>query len=489
MNNDLINDLILVLDFGGNQAYYTARRLRGERFYCELLPGDTTPEQLAARAPRGVILAGGDERDDELPFDPQLLGVPVLALGGAARLLARRVGAKWASLRLRDAMEFMQLMPSPLFEGLSDSERRFARVDDFELPEGYRRIAALTSDISPAFSDDAGRIFGVQFYVESNDPDGLVLLTNFAGGICGLKRSWTVENFAPMLIETVRRRLGEHPTMIPVTGSMESVVAAALLHRAIGDRLTCLFIETGLLRKGEPEALRDTFDRALGIPLTTVNARERFLGVLSRTADPVEKRRLVHDEYAAVFIGEFVKSGMVERMAEGTSFPDILHRNPRLVERMIDGCDPYEPLSRLYKEDVRALGRYLGVPEAVVTKPTYEFCGLSVRCLGRVNAERLDMLRHADAILSEEMERADLSRRAGQYFAVLTDIRTPGEGGEGYVCVLRALTHSNEGRAGALRLPYDVMDALVRRITGEVKGINHVVYDITGRPTAAVEWE
>lgn len=489
------NDLIIVLDFGGNQAYYTARRLRGEQFYCEIMPGDTVPEAILLRVPAGIILAGGDDREDALPFEPDSLGVPVLALGGAARMLARRIGATWTSLRLRGAMEFMHLESSRLFDELGDHERFFERADGFEMPEGYESIASLPSGINPAFSRLDGRVFGLQFYVESNDPDGLRILSNFAGEICGCRRSWSVERFAPELIESARRRLGGSEVMIPVTGSMESVVAAALLQRAIGSKLTCVFVDTGLLRSGDPQALRNCFSHDLEIPLNNVDAHERFLKALEGVADAREKRRIVHEEYATVFTEEFVRSGSAERMAEGTTYTDLLRGAPRLIDRMIDGTDPYEPLSALFKEDVRTLGRYLGVPELLLSRPSYEFSGLSVRCLGAVTQERLDMLRRADAIFCEEMERAGLSghgaisRRAAQYFAVLTDIKTPGANGEGYVCALRALNRSSAGRAVAFRLPYDLMDVLVKRITQEVPGINHLVYDITGRPTASVEWE
>lgn len=485
-------DLILILDFGGNQAYYTARRLRGEQFYCEILPGGTEVAEILARKPRGVMLAGGDSRalrPDPLPFDPEALSVPVLAFGGAARMLAERIGTEHRGIQLENGKDFVQFGDCPLFEGLDENDRFFERIDGYVLPDGYAGIAATPSGLLPAFGNVEKQIYGLQFYVESNDPDGLRILENFAENICACPRNWTVENFAPKLIEAVRGEVGGAKVLIPVSGGVDSAVTAALLHKAIGNRLNCLFINTGLLRKGDPEFVRKAFQEQMDINLIELDAQERFLKALCGIHHPGEKRRIMHDEFSAVFAEQYIKIGNVECMAEGTIYPDILKGAPRLVNNMIEGCRRIEPLRLLFKEDVRALGRYLGVPAELVSRPSFESCGLSVRCLGEVTPARLNMLREADAIFREEVEGAALARKIAQYFVILTDLRTPGSGGEGYVCVLRALGSSNAGKAAAYKLPYDLMEAVVRRITSEVPGITHVVYDITGRPIASVEWE
>ena len=485
-------DLILILDFGGNQAYYTARRLRGEQFYCEILPGETAMEEIMARNPRGIMLAGGDSRDlrpNPLPFDPEAFGLPVLAFGGAARMLAERIGTEHRGIQLENGKDFVQFNECPLFEGLDENDRFFERIDGYVFPEGYGSIASTPSGLIPAFGNIEKRIYAMQFYVESNDPDGLRILENFAEGICSCSRNWTVENYAPKLIDSVRAEVGGANVLIPVSGGVDSAVTAALLHKAIGNRLTCLFINTGLLRKGDPEFVRRAFVDQMDIDLKELDVQERFMKALSGVHDPKEKRRIMHDEFSAVFAEQYIKAGNVECMAEGTIYPDILKGAPRLVNNMIEGCRLIEPLRLLFKEDVRALGRYLGVPADLVARPSFESCGLSVRCLGEVTPARLNMLREADAIFREEVESAALSRKIAQYFAVLTDMRTPGLHGEGYVCVLRALSASNAGKAAAYKLPYDLMEAVVRRITSEVPGITHVVYDITGRPIASVEWE
>ena len=485
-------DLILILDFGGNAAYYTARRLRGEQYYCEVIPGDTAPEVIHARAPKGVILAGGDSdalSPAPLPFDPEALGVPVLAFGGASRMLAESIGAAHQGIALASNKDFVQFQECDLFAELSENDRFFDRVDGYELPEGYRAIAVTPAGLVPGFACEDKHIYGLQFYVESNDPDGLTILENFAGSICGCPRSWTVENFAPALIDDARTSIGNAKVLIPVSVGVDSAVTAALPHRAIGQRLVCLFIDTGLLRKGDAEFIRRSYREQMGMNLIEVDAQERFLKALRGVHDANEKRRILHDEFSTVFAEQYIKAGDIECMAEGTIYPDVLRGTPQLISNMIDGCKKVEPLRLLFKEDARALGRWLGVPEELITRPSFENCGLSVRCLGEVTPERLSMLREADAIFRQEVERASLSRKIAQYFAILTDMRTPGRNGEGYVCVLRALGSSNAGKAPAYKLPYDLMEVVVQRITSEVPGITHVAYDITGRPTASVEWE
>lgn len=486
------SELILILDYGGSQAYYTARRLRGEQFYCEILPGDADPAEIIAREPAGVMLAGGDSselRMPPLPLDPEALGVPVLAFGGAARMLAERIGAEHRGIQMEGGKDFLQFSACPLFEDLDENDRLFDRVDGYALPEGYAPIAATPAGLMPAFANVEKQIYALQFYVESNDPDGLKILENFAEKICGCSRSWNVESFAPRLVEQARAEISGAKVLIPVTGGVDSAVTAALLQKAVGGRLSCLFIDTGFLRKGDAELVRRVFSEQMGMNLIEVDARDRFIKALSGVSDSAEKRRIMHEEYSAIFAEQYIKAGDIECMAEGIIYPDVLHGLPCLVSNMIDGCRRTEPLRMLFKEDVRMLGRYLNVPEDLILRPAFENCGLAVRCLGEVTAPRLELLRAADAIFREEVERAGLARKIAQYFAILTDLRTPGSRGEGYVCVLRALGTSNAGRAPAYKLPYDLMDAAVQRITTEIPDITHVVYDITGRPTASVEWE
>lgn len=486
------SDLILVLDFGGSQAYYTARRLRGEQYYCEILPGDTPAEQLLERTPKGLLLAGGDSdelRARPLPFDPASLGIPVLAFGGAARMLAESLDAEHQGMLLRGGKDSLQFLPCELFAGLGENDRFFDRIDGFTLPAGCQPIAVTPSGLMPGFADPEKHIYGLQFYVESNDPDGLAILENFAGSICACSRVWTAENYAPALIEQARAQIGDARVLLPVSGGVDSAVTAALLSRAVGSRLSCLMVNTGLLRKGDVELVRKTFVDQMKLNLVEIDAQDRFLKALRGVHSPAEKRSLLYNEFAAVFAEQYIKDGDAEVMAEGTIYPDVLHAKPALITNMIEGCRRIEPLRMLFKEDVRSLGRYLGVPEELICQPSFESSGLSVRCLGEVTPERLAMLRDADAIFRQEVERAGLNRKIAQYFAILTDMKTPGIHGDGYVCALRALGSSNAGKAPAFKLPYDLMDVVVQRITSEVSGITHVVYDITGRPTAAVEWE
>ena len=486
------SDLILVLDFGGNQAYYTARRMRGEQYDCEILPGDTPLEEIQARNPMGLILTGGDSdslRADPLPFDPNALNVPMLAFGGASRMLAESLGAEHQGMLLKGDKDSVQFLPCDLFSGLGENDRFFDRIDGFILPAGCEPAVVTPSGLMPGFYSPEKHIYGLQFYMESNDPDGLTILENFAGSICGCARIWTVENYAAALIERMRTEIGDAKVLLPVTGGVDSSVTAALIHKAIGSRLSCLLVDTGLLRKGDVELVRKAFSEQMMINLVEVNAQERFLKALRGVHTPSEKRSLLYGEFAAVFAEQYIKAGDVEFMAEGTIYPDVLHAKPALITNMIEGCRRIEPLRMLFQEDVRALGRYLGVPDELICRPSFDNSGLSVRCLGEVTPERLAMLRDADAIFRQEVERAGLNRKIAQYFAILTDMKTPGIHGEGYVCALRALGTSNAGKAPAFKLPYDLMEIVVQRITTEIPGITHVVYDITGRPIAAVEWE
>ena len=482
-------DLLLVLDFGGNTAYYTARRLRGEQFYCELAASDTPIEEILRRKPKGILLVGGETDADIPAFDPDAFSVPLLALGGASRILASAIGAENKGTKLKQSMDCAQFNACDLFSGLNQCDRFFERLDEFVFPENYLSLATTQNGFTPAFGNPEKKIYGVQFNVETNDPEGLQILENFAEGVCGCERSWTVGNYAPKLIESIRAEIGDRSLLLPISSGPESAVTAGLLQRAVGSQLTCLFINTGLMRKGEPELVRRCYYEQMRLNLTEIDASDRFMKALQGVVNSEEKRRIMHDEYAAIFAEQYVKSGNAECMADSVTYSDILKKHAHPIPNVIEGCASIEPLRLLLKDDVRSLGRWLNIPEELINQPAFDFCGLGVRCLGEVTHERLDMLRTADAIFRQEVERVGLSHKIAQYFAILTDIRTPGQRGLGYVCALRALGSSNEGRAAAYKLPYDLMEAAVQRITGEVPGITHVVYDITGRPIAAVEWE
>ena len=484
-------DLILILDFGGNQAYYTARKLRGEQFYCEILPADTPAEEIAARSPRGILMAGGESADApvQLACHAEDMNIPILALGKSSQIVAEDVGAESLGPQLSGGKESVQFSSCALFESLSESDRFFDCINGYNLPEGYAPIASTPSGLTAAFGNPTRNIYCLQFYVESNDPDGLMILQNFAERICGCARSWTVENIASQLIDDARAELENAKVLMPVSSSADTAVTAAILSRAIGNRLTCLYIDTGLHSMGDAERIKRTYADQMKLNLVIVNAEERFLKALRGVSDPAQKRALLANEFSAAFIEEYIHTGDSDCVALGTIYPDVLRKRPQALSGLIDGCRRYTPLQYLFKEDVRMVGRYLGVPDELLARMSFSNTGLAVRCLGEVTAERLSILRHADAIYCDEIEKAGYSRKIAQYFAVLTDIITPGCHGTGYVCALRALGASNAGKAPAYKLPYDLMEAIVTRITSEVPQINHVVYDITGRPTAAVEWE
>ncbi len=484
-------DLILILDFGGNQAYYTARKLRGEQFYCEILPGNASAEEIAAHSPKGILMAGGEDAGEHLllPYGAADINVPILALGKSSDIIAENIGAELLGPQMGNGNESVQFHACDLFESLSESDRFFECINGYHLPDGYEAIADTPSGLMPAFGNFEKNIYGLQFYVESNDPDGLMILQNFADHICGCSRSWTVDSIAAQLIEDARAELDNVNVLMPVSSSADSAVAAAILSHAIGNKLTCLYIDSGLHSLGDAELIQKTFSDQMKLNLVIVHAEDRFLKALRGITDPAQKRAQLATEFSAVFTEEFIKTGKNDCVALGSIYSPTTRKQPPILSEFIDGCRIYAPLRILFKEDARMLGHFLNVPDELITRFSYSNTGLATRCLGEVTPERLSMLRQADAIYRAEVERAGYSRKIAQYFAILTDIVTPGRSGSGYVCALRALGTSNAGKAPAYKLPYDLMEAVVTRITSEVPGINHVVYDITGRPTAAVEWE
>ena len=502
----MFGDKILILDFGGTQARSVARKVRSERVFCEVLPHDAPIRLIGERNAKGIILAGGAEHGDEaLRCDAQVfaLGLPVLALGNAARLLATEMGGKTLGILAEDRAAEISFGDSPIFDGLGDSDRYFERVDAIELPEGFAELAVSPGGLVPAFGCEEKNLYGLQFYPESNDPDGFTILANFAVGICGCAPVWSVESFVEYELEKVRRTVGDGRALIAISGGVDSAVCAALMHRAVGDNLTCLYVNTGLMRKGESELVARVFREQLGMELLCVDATDRFLARLRGVSDPQEKRRLVGDELLQVFADESRKLGAFDFLVQGTIYPDVISSH---AHEGIYSLDPKEvsvgdvvfervgePLRLLFKDEVRQVGEILGMPRELINRQPFPGPGLAIRCIGEVTRPKLEILREADAIFREEIADAGLDRRIWQYFAVLTDVRSAGvRGGERryeHTIALRAVSSQDAVSAYAYRLPYDLLERVVQRITTEVPGVNRVVYDMTGKPTALIEWE
>ena len=487
----MANDFILVLDFGGQQAQSMARKLRGQNYYCEVHPGDISPETVSRKAPRGLLLAGGS---DGRPLNAELLrlGLPVLAMGACARAMAAVLGAVSEGSLLTGRASQINFLPCPLFDGLGASDRFFDRVDALRLPEGFEPIATTTDGVVPAFANLPANLYGLQFYPESNDPDGAQILANFAGRICGCSAYWSSEFYIDREIEYLRERIGNGRAIMAISGGVDSTVCAVLMHRAIGERLKCVFVDTGLLRKGEAETVAHVFREHLGLSPSVIDARERVLAALRGLTDAQEKRRAVERVFSQVMRAEASAEPGAEFLVSGTNYADLLSGDG---ERIHDdgGLKRIEPIRMLFKDEVRAIGDALGIPKELLNRQPFPGPGLAVRCAGEVTEERLALLRDADAIFREEIAAAGLDKRIWQYFVVLLDVRSTGvrKGSRSYdyAVALRAINSIDAMSATVYRLPYDLLERVTARITTEVEGINRVVYDITGKPPATIEWE
>lgn len=494
----MYGDKILIVDLGGYQARTIAHILRGDSIYCEISRPSKVKDRLENC--RGIIVAG-EKGHHELTGDLLGMGLPLLAMGASARQLCGMLGGSSAGAHIEKSTALISFDDPRLFEGIVESERYFERADILELPDGCRPIAYADVSIVNGFTDNARMIYALQFYAESNDPDGMRILSNFARGICGCEPWWSLEKFADDAVEKLRRDIGGGTALMSISGGVDSTVCAALTHKAIGDRLMCLYVNTGLMRMGEPEMVKQNFAE-LGLDLITVDASERFLARLEGITDPDEKRAVVRDEMLNVVADEARRLGKADYLVEATIYPDILSGSgthtlesgyrTTLMERLqFDKLS--EPLIRLFKDEVRYLGELLGMPRELIGRQPFPEAGLAVRCLGEVTREKLSLLSRADAIFREEIVGAGLDKRVWQYFAVLTGLQTNGtrDGNveRGHAVALRAVSSKDAVSANYFRLPYDLIERVVERITGELPQINRVLYDVTGKPPALIEWE
>lgn len=487
---------------GGQQGRLIARKVRGEGVYCEVLPYDAPKESIVKRAPKGIIVAGGagdpyGEQARTLPDYVYDMGLPILGIGYGAGVLLRRAGGHLKNTVFGRGTAQVTFLDSPLFAGLTQSERLMDRVDDVALPESCRPAATLEDGKIAAFEETERRVWGMQFMPEQNDPDGLMILRNFAVNICGCEGNWNIDTFLESELTYIRRKVGEGRVLMTLSGGVDSSVCAALLNRAIGDRLICLYVDTGLMRSGENAQVAGAIASIPGITLRKVDASARFLERLKGVRDAAVKRRVVMDELCRVFLGYAKDLGWVECIAQGTTYDDVLSLDGKMDAMHAlaseSGRFPItlEPVCRLFKDEVRLLGDALGLPPELTRQQSFPGPGLALRCLGDVTEERLTMLRRADGIFREEIEAAGLEKRIRQYFAVLTDLETgDAYGRAGCTLALRAVNWTGGfTTATAYRLPYDLLERVVDRVTREVPGVNRVVYDLTGKPPAGIEWD
>ena len=514
---------IVILDFGSQYSELIARRVRETEVFSLVMAYTTSAEELAALAPKGIILSGGPNSVYEAGApvcDPAIweLGIPVLGvcygmqlmvqqLGGAVVAAGRAEYGK-APLHVDDPIDLLTNVESgsTMWMSHGDSVQR--------LPDGFARLAHTDNTPEAAVADHQRRLYGVQFHPEVvHSSCGMALIRNFVYHICGCEADWTTAAFIDEAVADVRAQVGDRRVLLALSGGVDSSTLAFLLHRAIGDQLTCMFIDQGFMRKGEPEFLVEFFDKRFHINVEYINARERFINKLDGVTDPEEKRKLIGTEFIRVFEEESKRLGPFAYLAQGTLYPDVIESagtgiDPKTGERVAVKIKSHhnvgglpkdlqfklvEPLRRLFKDEVRKVGRSLGLPQEIVGRHPFPGPGLAIRILGEVTSEKLNILRDADLIVREEVSEAGLYNEIWQAFAVLLPVRSVGVMGDkrtyAFPIVVRCVSSEDGMTADWSRLPYDLLEKISNRIVNEVKGVNRVVLDITSKPPGTIEWE
>ncbi len=507
---------ILVLDFGGQYNQLIARRVRELHVFAEIKAYDRiAPAQILEEGYRGVIFTGGPNSvyDSASPhYDPAVLelGIPILGICYGDQLLAWMSGGEVSPAAQAGEYGKTELTAEehPLFRGVPRKSVCWMSHRDYisRTPPGFCTLAVTDHCPCAAMGDDGRKLYGVQFHPEVTHTEyGSTILHNFLYDICGCRGDWSMEDYAERAVEGLRERLRDKTVLLALSGGVDSSVAALLLHRAVGERLRCVFVDHGLLRKGEAALVERTFRPLFGEKLICVDARERFLTALSGVTEPERKRKIIGEAFIRVFEAEAKKLGHVNALAQGTIYPDVIesgrgdsaviksHHNVGGLPAVIDFDELVEPLRELFKDEVRRLGETLGLPHELVWRQPFPGPGLAVRVLGEVTEERLSRLREADAIFREEIAAARPDPMPDQYFAVLTDARSVGVQGDGRsygdTVALRAVSTDDFMTAAWTRLPYELLERASSRITNEVPGVTRVVYDISSKPPATVEWE
>ncbi|MBQ8836590.1 MAG: glutamine-hydrolyzing GMP synthase [Clostridia bacterium] len=507
---------ILVLDFGGQYDQLIARRVRDMHVYAEIKAyNKITVDGIKTAGYSGIIFTGGPNSvyDEASPhFDPQILdiGIPVLGICYGDQLMAYMANGEVGSAE--DNSEYGKTTvftaDVPLFKNIPRESICWMSHTDFieTLPHGFKCIAHTAKCPVAAMCDEKRRLYGVQFHPEVTHTEyGKQMLENFLFDICGCNGDWKMDDFIERSVEKYRAELAGKKVLLALSGGVDSSVAAVLMHRAVGNNLTCVFVDHGLLRKGEGDFVENTFGKNFGLNLVRVNAEERFLQKLAGVTEPERKRKIIGEEFIRVFEDEAKKLGKINVLVQGTIYPDVVesgkgdsaviksHHNVGGLPDVIAFDEIAEPLRELFKDEVREVGARLGIPHELVWRQPFPGPGLAVRIIGDITKEKLDILREADAIFREEIANAHLEKSANQYFAVLTDLRSVGVKGDartyGYTVALRSVTTDDFMTAEWTRLPYEVLEWASGRITNEVSGITRVVYDITSKPPATVEWE
>ncbi|MBM3933994.1 MAG: glutamine-hydrolyzing GMP synthase [SAR202 cluster bacterium] len=508
---------VLIIDFGSQYSRLIARRVREAHVYCEIIPHDATWESVAHLEPKGVIMSGGPASvyEDGAPMAPAWVynsKLPVLGICYGMQVMVHQLGGKVSPARKREyghAVIHQSGTDQPLFKGLEQSIPVWMSHADHIVapPPGFSALASSENSPVAVTGNEQGMI-GIQFHPEvAHTPDGKAMLRNFVFEICGCSPSWTPANFVTEAVENIRMQVGDGKVICALSGGVDSAVAAMLVHKAVGDQLTCIFVNNGLMRREEPQRVVDTFQKHMKLNFVHVDATDQFLTALSEVMDPEEKRRVIGSEFIKVFDREASRLGKVDFLTQGTLYPDVIesktsdnkvsakiktHHNvgglPKNMKLRL-----VEPLRYLFKDEVRLVGLELGLSESMVYRQPFPGPGLAIRVMGEVTREKLEILRSADWIVMDEIKGNNLYRELWQSFAVLTNTQSVGVVGDnrtyGHVVAIRAVTSDEAMTADWARLPYQVLARISSRIVNEVPGVSRVVYDITSKPPGTIEWE
>lgn len=507
-------EMVLVMDFGGQYSQLIARRIRECGVYCEIVPYSVTIDKIIDQQPKGIVFSGGpssvySERAPKCDEKVFKLGIPVLGICYGMQLTAHLLGGKVAHAESREYGNTHLFVDDSqdLFAEISRETQVWMSHGDYinTPPDGFTITGHTNSTPVAAMSNNEQKIYGVQFHPEVvHTPEGQKILRNFLFNICGCSGDWNMGSFVDQAIQKIRDQVGNKRVLCALSGGIDSSVAALLVHRAVGDQLTCVFVNHGFLRKGEPEQVVKTFRDGFNMNLVYVDAVDRFMAKMAGVTDPEQKRKIIGEEFIRVFESEAAKLGDIDFLVQGTLYPDVIesgtetaavikshHNVGGLPEDMTFKL--VEPLRDLFKDEVRALAREINLPEDIVWRQPFPGPGLAIRIIGEVTAERLEILREADSIVYQEIKIAGLYRKIWQSFAILPAMKSVGVMGDertyAYTIGLRIVESEDGMTADWVRLPYEVLDVISRRIVNEVKGVNRIVYDVTSKPPSTIEWE